>query len=230
VNSQAELDGAEEARATAAGAVTRGRASLDKAREQLSYTRLVSDTDGIVTAVGAEVGQTVTAGQTVVTVAQAEIREAVVDIPDEIARRIHEGDRFETSLQVDPSIRAEGAVREVAPEADAATRTRRVKITLDDPAPAFRIGTTVTARPKAGDIRSIDLPATALLEEDGKSYVFVVDEAKKTVSRRPVVIGGPVDSQFRVESGIDIGARVVTAGVHTLKDGDAVKIGEEIVP
>ncbi|KQT54976.1 hemolysin secretion protein D [Aureimonas sp. Leaf454] len=230
VNSQAELDAAEEARASAAGAVSRGRASLDKAREQLSYTRLVSDTDGIVTAVGAEVGQTVTAGQTVVTVAQAEIREAVVDIPDEIAQRLREGDRFEVSLQVDPSIIAESVVREVAPEADAATRTRRVRITLEDPAPAFRIGTTVTARPKAGDLQSIDLPNTALLEEDGKTFVFVVDEAAKVVRRRPVVVGDAVGAQFRIQSGIDIGSRVVTAGVHTLKDGDAVKIGEEIVP
>ncbi|KQT61251.1 MULTISPECIES: efflux RND transporter periplasmic adaptor subunit [unclassified Aureimonas] len=230
VNSQAELDQAEQARASADSAVLRGRAALDKAREQLSYSRLISDTDGVVTAVGAEVGQTVTPGQTVVTVAQAEVREAVVDIPDEVAQRLSEGDRFETALQVDPKIVAEGMIREIAPEADAATRTRRVRITLDDLPPAFRIGTTVTARQKVKDLQSIDLPRTALLEEGGKSFVFVVDEAASKVVRRPVEIDGLAGSLFRIKSGIDIGARVVTAGVHTLKDGDPIKLGEEIAP
>lgn len=105
VASQADLDTAEESLAGANAAVTRGRAALDKAQEQLSYTRLLSETDGIVTAANAEVGQTVNAGETVFTVAQADIREAMVDVPDEMAQAFKVSDRFTTSLQVEPPTR-----------------------------------------------------------------------------------------------------------------------------
>jgi RND family efflux transporter MFP subunit len=226
VASQAEFDTAEEARAAAAAQVSRGRAQLAKAREQLGYTRLVSDTDGVITALGAEVGQTVTAGQTVVTVAQTEVREAVVDVPDEIARTIREGDDFEAVLQIDPDVKASGRVREVAPQADAATRSRRIRITLINAPRAFRVGTTVNAYPVETDSAAIALPDTAVLKVDGKAYVWVVDETTMTVSRREVAIADDLGRTLRVREGIEPGTRVVTAGVHSLKDGQKVKVEE----
>ncbi|QJP16686.1 efflux RND transporter periplasmic adaptor subunit [Starkeya sp. ORNL1] len=230
VASQADLDTAEEALATANAAVVRARAGLDKAKEQLSYTRLVSDTDGIVTAVNAEVGQTVNAGDTVVTVAQAEIREAMVDVPDEMAQSLKVGDPFATTLQVDPGIAARGRVREIAPQADAATRTRRIRITLDAPPPTFRIGTTVTATPSRTELASIDLPPSALLKADGRSFVWVVDEKALTVSRKPVEVASDLGGTLRIKSGIDAGARVVTAGVNSLAEGQRVRIDPEMIP
>ncbi|MDF2996773.1 MAG: hypothetical protein K0R27_2410 [Xanthobacteraceae bacterium] len=230
VASQADLDTAEEALASADAAVVRARASLDKAKEQLSYTRLVSDTDGIVTAVNAEVGQTVNAGDTVVTVAQLEVREAMVDVPDEMAQSVKVGDRFATTLQVEPGIGASGRVREIAPQTDAATRTRRIRITLDAPPPAFRIGTTLTATPSHTEQASIDLPVSALLRADGRAFVWVVDENALTVSRRPVEVESEAGGTLRIKSGIDAGSRVVTAGVNSLAEGQKVKIDAEMVP
>ncbi|MBB3999473.1 efflux RND transporter periplasmic adaptor subunit [Aureimonas pseudogalii] len=230
VGSQATLDTADEAAATAAATLTRAQASLDKAREQLSYTRLLSETEGVVTAVDAEIGQTVTAGQTVFTVAQASVREAVIDMPDAIAQRLAPGDPFEAILQVDPGVVAGGAVREVAPEADAATRTRRVRITLVDPLASFRIGTTLEVRARNGDASRLDLPASALLDAEGRHFVWVVDEAAGTVSRRAVEVEGAIGETARIASGLEVGQRVVTAGVHSLTEGQAVKLDGGIVP
>ena len=78
---------AEQSDAAARAAVVRARANLTKAREQLSYTKISADYAGVVTAIGAEVGQVVAPGQTVVTVARPDIREAVIDVADEIAAR-----------------------------------------------------------------------------------------------------------------------------------------------
>ena len=50
-----------------------------------------SDFDGVVTAVGAEVGQVVSPGQSVVTVARPDIREAVIDVADEAAGALQIG-------------------------------------------------------------------------------------------------------------------------------------------
>lgn len=230
VASQADLDTADEALAAANAAVARGRATLDKAKEQLSYTRLVSDTDGIVTAVNAEVGQTVNAGDTVFTVAQAEVREAMVDVPDEMAQSLKVGDVFTMTLQVEPSIRASGRVREIAPQADAATRTRRIRITLDAPPPTFRIGTTVIASLQLTERTSIELPRSALLRADDRAFIWVVDEKALTVSRKPVDVASEVGETLRIRSGIDVGMRVVIAGVNSLAEGQKIKIDPEMVP
>ena len=123
--SQAVFDAAQQARQSAAAGVERANAALAKSQEQLGYTRLFSDFDGVVTAVGAEVGQTVSPGQTVVTVARTDPREAVVDIPDQLTGDLAVGAPFEVVLQSLPSIRTEAKLREIAPQAEGTTRTRQ---------------------------------------------------------------------------------------------------------
>lgn len=228
VASQADLDAAREGQAAADAAVARARADLDKAHEQLSYTQLVAEADGIVTAVNVEVGQTVTAGQTVLTVAEAGTREAVIDVPDDIAIGISPGDSFAIALQIDPDLTASGRVREMAPQADAATRTRRLRLTLEDAPPSFRIGTTVTARLSATDLASFDLPPSALLRTGEGSFVWIVDPQALTVSRRAVEVASETGARLRIRSGIEVGARVVIAGVHSLIEGQKVRIDQEI--
>ena len=85
VVSAADFEAAEQAREAAAANVSRARANLTIAEEQLGYTQILADFDGVVTAVGAEVGQVVSPGETVVTVARPDLREAVIDVPAELA-------------------------------------------------------------------------------------------------------------------------------------------------
>lgn len=223
--SQAVYDSAKQALDSAAANVERTRAALAKSEEQLGYARLFSDFDGIVTAVGAEVGQTVSPGQMVVTVARSDAREAVVDVPDQMAISLRDGDEFEVALQMLPSLRAKAHVREIAPQADAATRTRRVRLALSDPPTAFRLGSTVTATQPSKADEAIDLPLTALLEKDGKSFVWVVDPSASTVSLQAVEVKAKGDASFTA-GGIGAGTRVVTAGANSLAEGQKVRIPE----
>ena len=85
VVSAADFEAAEQAREATAANVSRARANLAIAEEQLGYTRILADFEGVVTAVGAEVGQVVSPGETVVTVARPDLREAVIDVPAELA-------------------------------------------------------------------------------------------------------------------------------------------------
>ncbi|QPC89149.1 efflux RND transporter periplasmic adaptor subunit [Mesorhizobium sp. INR15] len=224
--SQATYDAAQQARQAAQANVERAKAALAKSEEQLGYARLFSDFDGIVTAVGAEVGQTVPAGQTVVTVARSDVREAVVDIPDQLTGDLKAGTGFDVILQSLPSIRAEGKLREIAPQADSSTRTRRVRLTLLDAPTAFRLGSTVTATRVTAIDPTIELPLSALLEKDGKQQVWVVDPQSSKVALRDIKVGTKQANSFAVAGGLDAGMRVVTAGVHSLTAGETVKIPE----
>lgn len=228
--SQAVYDAASQGRKAADANVERAKAALAKTQEQLGYARLFSDFDGVVTATGAEVGQTVAAGQTIVTVARADKREAVVDVPDQMAGNLAPGTRFDVTLQSLPSIRAVGTVREVAPQADASTRSRRVRLTLIDPPTAFRLGSTITATRVAAIAPSVELPLSALLEQDGKDKVWVIDPQASTVSLRDIGVGAKTAQTFTVAEGLEAGQRVVTAGVHSLAEGQKVKITEGAAP
>jgi len=224
ISNQAQLDAATQVNESALAGVTRAKAELDKAQEQLSYTELRADFDGVVTTVAAELGQVVQPGQTVVSVARADVREAVVDLPESIGRDLKAQARFDIALQVDPSVRAAGLVREIAPQADPATRTRRVRITLDSLARSFRLGTTITATVTTQVSPGIELPATALLERDGKTMVWVIDQATRTVSTQDVTVAERERSSVRILDGLTAGSRVVVAGVNSLTPGQTVKI------
>ncbi|MDQ0456112.1 efflux RND transporter periplasmic adaptor subunit [Rhizobium paknamense] len=226
---ESALEEAEQALKTADANVAKAQANLDKAEEQLSYAKLLAEFDGVVTATSVEVGQTVSAGDSVVTIARPDPREVVIDIPEGNIGELKTGSVFDVVLQLDPTVHSQGKVREISPIADTTTRTRRVKITLINPPVSFRLGSVVTASTAMGGETKMTLPASALLIREGEgSFVWVVDEASGKVSRRAVKLedGRPDGSVIHVTEGIREGERVVTAGVHQLQDGQTVKINE----
>lgn len=217
------LDSAVQARAGAQASVARAQANLTKALEQLSYAQVKSVFAGVVTAVGAQVGQVVSPGQSVVTVARPDIREAVVDIGPDFPVPLSIGLPFTVSLQLLPTIHVEGQIREIAPQADPMTRSRRVRIALNDPPATFRLGSTVTASLSSGQYSILRLPAAAVISKDGETFVWVVDLPASTVSLRKIELSQD-EVGMRVTGGLSAGTRVVTAGIHNLKPGQLVRI------
>jgi RND family efflux transporter MFP subunit len=220
---QAAVESAEQSREAADAGLVRARTALVKAEEQLSYTRILAEFDGVVVATGAEVGQTVSPGEAIVTVARPDERDAVVDIP-ETAETIAVGSRFAVSLQINPAVKVMGTVREVAPSADAVTRTRRVKIALENPPETVRLGTTITAELEGPNLTAIMIPETAVLRKDGKPHVWLVDAAKGEVHLVPIEMGAAANRYLQVSGGLKDGDRVVTAGVNSLEEGQKVRI------
>jgi RND family efflux transporter MFP subunit len=221
--SQAQLDSAVATLETAEAKLAQARAGLAKAKEQASYTELDADYDGVISVWNVEIGQVVSASQAVVTVARPDIREAVFDVPDDLMSKVREGAEFTVALLIDPKITATGKVREIAPEADAATLTRRIKLALDNPPAAFRLGTNVTVSLSEPIAASIFLPAPAVLSENGKDFVWIVTP-DDTVALREVSTGGRGPNGVKIDKGLSAGERVVLAGVHSLKAGQAVRL------
>lgn len=223
------LDNAVQVRAGAQALVAGAEADLTKAVEQLGYAQLKADFAGVVTAVSADVGQVVSPGQTVVTVARSDIREAVVDIGPDFPVPLQVGLPFTVSVQLLPTVHVDGEIREIAPQADPVTRTRRVRIALNDPPASFRLGATVTARLATNQRSVLRLPASAVLAKNGESYVWVVDAHAGTVSLHKVDLAREANG-MRVIDGLNAGTRVVTAGIYSLTQGQHVRIDQDQTP
>jgi RND family efflux transporter MFP subunit len=223
------LDDAVQARAGAEASVARAQANLTKATEELGYAQLKADFAGVVIAAGAEVGQVVSPGQTVVTVARPDIREAVVDFGADFPIPLEIGLPFKVSLQLLPGVQVEGEIREIAPQADPVTRTRRVRIALKNPPPTFRLGATVTAKLNKEQGAILRVPASAVLAKDGTNFVWLIDLPSSSVSLHRVDLATD-EGGIRVTGGLAPGARIVTAGIHSLKQGQQVRIEQDSNP
>jgi RND family efflux transporter MFP subunit len=229
ITPQAQFDLIVQNRDTTAAAVTRAQASLRKAQDVLSFTRIHADFDGVVTGRYVEPGQVVNPGQKIVTIARPEIREAVFSVPSGVADTLAGRNDFDMIVRLDSFTAMKAtAVRGIDPAADPNTRTRTVYLTLDNPPSAFRLGITVSVTLQKAISPRIDLPATALLERDGKTQVWVVAKEAGTsdakVSLRDVVVASRDENGIVVTSGLTAGDRIVVAGVHSLKPGQTVKV------
>jgi RND family efflux transporter MFP subunit len=206
-----------EARADAA------RARQVQASENLGYTDLKADNDGVITAVGADAGQVVSAGQMVVRLAQPGEREAVFNVAEGAFKNAQKEPTVEVNLVSNPEIKAAGKVRYVSPQADPTTRTYTVRISLPDAPPQMRLGASVVGSVILNQGQSVTLPGSALFQKDGQPAVWLVDK-DGTVQLKPITVQRYQDGSVIVGDGLKQGDVVVTAGIQKLLPGQKVRV------
>jgi membrane fusion protein, multidrug efflux system len=222
--SGAELERRETTLKAAQAQLEQAQAQLKAQGNQTAYANLVADVSGIVTAVEAEPGQVVAAGTPVVRIAQDGARDVVFNVPEDRLRETLVGTAV-TVKQWAQEGQATGRVREVAASADPATRTFPIKVAVDaKDAPA--LGSTVYVYPASSfaGVQVIKLPTSALFESGKASHVWVLDTASMTVKSTPVQVATADGNEAVIESGLQAGMQVVTAGVHVLAAGQKVTI------
>jgi RND family efflux transporter MFP subunit len=228
--SKAEFDRRQNEYNVAKARLEQAQAQLAVTKNQTGYTELAADQAGVVTAILVEVGQVVTAGQTVMKLARTDDREVVISIPENRLSELSAAREIAISLWADPAKIYKGKVREVSPSADPVTRTYASKISALDADQAMKLGMTANVYLK-GVQRTVAvmLPATALFQDNGHAAVWVVDKAGGQVKLVPVEVGEYVEDKVAVLSGLSPGDMVVRAGVHKLFVGEKVRVHEESV-
>lgn len=221
---RANHDQAKQALQTAESQVDAAEAQVKTAYDLVSFTELKADAPGVVTAVGPAAGEVVQAGQMIIRLARRNGRDAVFDVSAQVMRTAPSDPRITISLNDDPKVTTTGRVREIAPQADPVTRTFAVKVGLNDPPPAMRLGATVTGRMEGDSVPVINIPATALTKVNSQPAVWVVDPTDKTVSIRNVDVLRFDPARVAVSGGLTTGEVIVTAGVQALHPGQKVRL------
>lgn len=223
---RATFETAEKGKKTAAAQVEAAEAQLSAAEDLLGFTELRADQDGVVTTVGPGAGEVVTPGQMIVRVARQDGRDAVFDVPAQVIRSAPSDPDIVVALADDPNVTVRGHVREVSPQADPVTRTFKVKVTLESPPEAMRLGATVNGVMTTTQDAMIEVPASALTRSEQRPAVWVVDPASQTVSLRPVEVKRFGEYLVAIAAGLKTGDVVVTAGVQALHPGQQVRLLE----
>jgi membrane fusion protein, multidrug efflux system len=228
--SPAEYDRRETLYKTARDRVKALEAQLQQARNQIGYTRLCADRHGVITAREVEAGQVVIAGQPIVAVSELGDKEVVIAIPESRIAGVQAGEEVAVKLWADGGRRFKGRTREIAPSADPASRTYRVKITLLEGKDIAQLGMTATVYVATPGTHEIAIPHAAVFSsqnEPSAARVWVVDEATYTVRSLPVKLGAPVGDERVVTAGLSKGQLIVMAGVTRLIEGQAVQLVED---
>lgn len=220
--SQAVLDAKEASFKSAQSAHDQASAGLRVQANQSSYTTLVADAEGVVTGIDAEVGQVVAPGSPVVRLARSGAIEVKVSIPEDRVEAIRQAKSVVVRTWAQQDHPVPGVVREIAPAADPATRTFSARIAMPNPPADIRLGMTAIVSFRSPLPPGIRLPLTALLSDQGKTSVWVVDKGK--VKLVPIEVAGPQGNEILVASGLDAGQEVVIAGVHLLREGQKVNV------
>lgn len=237
--SSAEMDRRSAGLKAAESGLQQARAQLAAQSNQAAYAQLAADADGVVTAVEAEPGQVVAAGQPVVWLARDGARDVVFAVPEDRVAALAVGQPVAVRLWAGDA-RWQGEIREVAASADPVTRTFAVKAALQGPrADAVPLGATATVTAEAAEAANgvaggaagavaeaavIRLPTSALWQAGGQSAVWLLDEASMTVRAQPVQVSGVAGHEVLIASGLTPGMRVVASGVHVLEAGQKVGV------
>lgn len=221
---RANFEQAQQALRTAQAAVDDAKAQVEIAEDRVSYTQLKAGVTGTITRRAAESGEVVQAGQLVYTVARDTGWDAVFDVPAQVLRTAPPDSDVAIALTDDPSVVAKGRVRQVDPQADPVTRTFKVRVAVNDPPAAMRLGATVSGRLEVDHGHGLTLPASALTSTQGGPAVWVVDPAGLTVALKPVEVLRFDPGTVVISGGLDGGEIVVTAGVQALHPGQKVRL------
>ena len=228
--SQAEFDRRQNVVNLAKARLDELQSRLAVTSNQVGYTVLRSDETGVITAIEAERGQVVTAGQPVLRVAQMGEIDVVVNVPENQLQAIQQAQAVQVSIWANPGKLYEGKVREISPIADPVTRTYTAKIALAQAADEVRLGMTATVKFRGEQVTAAYIPISAVYRKNNQTAVWVVDATTHAVNLVPVVAKTFSANEVAIESGLHGGDIIVTAGVHKLYVGQKVRLLENSAP
>ncbi|HEB81869.1 MAG TPA: efflux RND transporter periplasmic adaptor subunit [Gammaproteobacteria bacterium] len=210
------------------------RSSLEEAEQNLRYTRLRANFDGLIARRHVENFEEIHTSQTIFSLEDVSALKIKIDVPENImiATTRERRYRFYALFDSIPGQRFPLTFLESTTKADPKTKTFKVTLKMDAPKdynilPGMT--TTVYATAIAGGQQAplyVTLPASAVVSSNDKqATVWVVDENTMTVHPKAVKTGLLKDSRIQVE-GLSPGDRVVVAGAAFLRDGMKVTLLE----
>ncbi|MBK8319686.1 MAG: efflux RND transporter periplasmic adaptor subunit [Betaproteobacteria bacterium] len=226
--SQAAFEAKDNAFKSAQARLEQARSQSRISGNQASYGTLSSEFPAIVTAVLADAGQVLAAGQAVFRLARPEEKEVLIAVPESRLAELKAAKTLAVNLWADPKISMSGELRELSPAADATTRTYAARIRIQNPPPEVRLGMTARVALNAASDSRLSVPLAAVVNQGNGPLVWVVSEGK--AQPRPVKVGEFSEQTVSITEGLQAGELVIITGASKLVDGQAVEAKNTPLP
>jgi RND family efflux transporter MFP subunit len=195
------------------------KAAVAEAQAMMGYVEILAPFDGVVTKKWVDVGDLATPGKPLIGLEDPSMLQLEADVPDAIASRIQQDARL--AIRID-SLKGEltGTVREIAPTADPASRTLRVKLDLPQTA-GLRSGQFARLVVPVGESSSVRVPTSAVVLRGQLEILFVVTNQRAQLHL--VKTGRTIGDEVEILAGLASGESVVVGGAALLTDGQPVE-------
>jgi multidrug efflux system membrane fusion protein len=224
--SKADYDNYHNAYQIAEAGLNQARTQYTDASNKYNYCNLYADVSGVVAMINAETGQVIGAGQPVLTLVRDGEKEVEINVPENRLTELQNAKQIKVTFWALPDVAVVGRVREVAPMADAALHTYKVRVSLINPPAQLQLGMTASVTlSDANGQSAVYIPLSAIYQTGNDPAVWVVNHG--VVNLRTITVGVFGDDQVQVLSGLNRGDVIVTAGVHNLQEGQKVRRGDE---
>ena len=210
--------------ASAETLVIQAQASADLAKKMLSYATIIAPIAGIISKLNLDPGNIVTPAVSICEIVDMHSVKAVVYVIESDLPKVEVG--REVSINVDSWDEPfSGRISEISPVLDISSRSAKVEIVLSNPDLRLKPGmfskVTIPLQIRKG---VIILSRSAIIRSvvSGEYSVFIIDSGIS--KQRQIGLGLSKGDIVEIRSGLSSGEQVVTAGQHSLRDGDKVKI------
>lgn len=206
--------------------------AVEAAEKRLSDATLLAPFDGVVALLNVDRFQTVSPQESIVTLQSQDQFVAVVQIP---ARELANAEdmevlKAELFLDVAPLTGIPGHFKALAFQADPASQTYRGQVLFDAPETVLVLpGMTgimhadVIHGVSQPYVEVVEIPVPAILFDGDDTFVWIVDEATMTVSRRNVTVLDEIGSSLAISEGLEKGDVIVGAGASYLHEGMKIR-------
>ena len=220
--SRSQFDNAENLYRAGEAKLQQLKAEQDVASNQASYAVLRAPQDGVIAQRQVEVGQVVSAGQTVFSLAADGERDLLISLPEQAFGRFKIGLPVSVELWSQPGQRFSGRIRELSPSADPKSRTFAARIAFTAGEVPAELGQSARVFIAQEGVNALSVPLSALSAENGATYVWRVGQGNK-LQQVAVRVGPYGQSSVPVLEGLTPADWVVAAGVHVLHDGQEIR-------
>ncbi|HSQ56317.1 MAG TPA: efflux RND transporter periplasmic adaptor subunit [Gemmata sp.] len=189
--------------------VKRAKEAVGRLNVQLSYTRILANSPGVVGDRYADPGDIAAPGKVLMVLYNPAELELHVNVPETLAPDVRVGQQLKLSIEAAGMNNVTGTVREVVPQAQQASRSVLVKVTLPKSSSTRSMLPGMFGRVKipVGTVERLFVPRSALLQIGQLDMVEVVD-SNGMLDRRFVRIGPVMDDRVEILSGLSAGEKV----------------------
>jgi RND family efflux transporter MFP subunit len=210
-------------------------AAVEAAKDQLTYTYLNAPFDGTVVAIYIENFEYVKARQPIARIIDHSHIEMIVNVPESLITYADDVKKVRIRFDPFPDREFSGQVKEIGREASQKTRTYPVTVIMDQPEDMTILpgmagqASGQVQRSEESQQQRIEVPIGAVFTPDTEkqNYVWIIDDQSKTASRRAVTTGQLTKTGIIIKDGLKPGQWIALAGVHSLREGQQVRILEQ---
>jgi multidrug efflux pump subunit AcrA (membrane-fusion protein) len=199
------------------------RVGYDQAQSGLDNTIVKSPIKGTVSALNVVQGQIAAASQVAATVVEMDRVYLQVNVVENIVTKLQEGQKAQVRVSALSEEFIESTIEYVSPTADPRSQLYTVRVYLDNADKAIKPGMSGEVKLVLDSVdKAIIVKADAVLDEDGESFVFVVQDGKAI--RKTVEVGLDTGDHVEVKSGLIAGEKLIIEGQYYVADGGEVKV------